>query len=561
MKHVPWKNLYSIGHFYSFGSSIPIHSNLVFSPEIQDLINRFLHTTFVFSNDEEALSIKHSMDQRILPDGFVLDTRQRSIELKYSTLRGLLYGIESLNALVKKTSTGHELPIVLIEDEPDFERRGIIEGYYGTPWTFEERHEMFAFMHEHRMNAYMYAPKMDPYHRDLWRVSYPQELLDQLSQMVSRSKEYLIDMWMCISPAHHAQDHHPIDYASKEDLSILFQKMTPFIDMGITKFGLLYDDIDFALQGKSQELFGTPGNAHAMLANEFLAFLQTKIAHPELVICPTEYHEIGSSPYREDLKNGLNPNIAIFWTGDNVVAEVISQEDIVRTKVAFDKPLFIWDNFPVSDFTYGVREFIAPIQNRSVSLYKHSKGYFINPSVHYHLSKVGMISMASFAWNGGSYQKEASFFQALDNINPSLRLLGLDFFYHNYPSALDHSKQAVEHLWVEESKFKEILDYYANVVKASNRLLELHSPFIEELSPWLKRTICEAFVASSILSTKATKQNIIEFLQDTHFAGSELIDYLILKNDYLSTEEYNRLITSKRGRTWYRVFEAKRWQK
>ncbi|MDZ4197376.1 MAG: hypothetical protein U1C51_09065, partial [Candidatus Izemoplasmatales bacterium] len=74
MKHVPWKNLYSIGHFYSFGSSIPIHSNLVFSPEIQDLINRFLHTTFVFSNDEDALSLHYFVDQRILPDGFVLDT-------------------------------------------------------------------------------------------------------------------------------------------------------------------------------------------------------------------------------------------------------------------------------------------------------------------------------------------------------------------------------------------------------------------------------------------------------------------------------------------------------
>ena len=47
--------------------------------------------------------------------------------------------------------------------------RGIVEGFYGTPWNFDIRADLLNFCGEYNLNAYIYAPKDDPYHRDKWR--------------------------------------------------------------------------------------------------------------------------------------------------------------------------------------------------------------------------------------------------------------------------------------------------------------------------------------------------------------------------------------------------------
>ena len=44
--------------------------------------------------------------------------------------------------------------------------RGVVEGFYGTPWTFDDRSDIIEFCRQSNLNAYIYAPKDDPYHRD-----------------------------------------------------------------------------------------------------------------------------------------------------------------------------------------------------------------------------------------------------------------------------------------------------------------------------------------------------------------------------------------------------------
>jgi hyaluronoglucosaminidase len=40
--------------------------------------------------------------------------------------------------------------------------RGIVEGFYGTPWNFDIRADLIRFCGEYNLNAYIYAPKDDP---------------------------------------------------------------------------------------------------------------------------------------------------------------------------------------------------------------------------------------------------------------------------------------------------------------------------------------------------------------------------------------------------------------
>jgi hyaluronoglucosaminidase len=46
--------------------------------------------------------------------------------------------------------------------------RGVIEGFYGTPWTHEERLDLIRFCAAEGLDTWVHAPKDDPYHRPRW---------------------------------------------------------------------------------------------------------------------------------------------------------------------------------------------------------------------------------------------------------------------------------------------------------------------------------------------------------------------------------------------------------
>ena len=75
---------------------------------------------------------------------------------------------------------------VAVADRPAMAHRGAIEGFYGSPWTTEERLDHLAFAGRFKLNTYVYAPKDDPYHRDRWREPYPPDRAEQLRALVER---------------------------------------------------------------------------------------------------------------------------------------------------------------------------------------------------------------------------------------------------------------------------------------------------------------------------------------------------------------------------------------
>ena len=51
-----------------------------------------------------------------------------------------------------------------------FAVRGIVEGFYGEPWSHSARLDAIGFLAPRGLNAYVYAPKDDAKHRADWRV-------------------------------------------------------------------------------------------------------------------------------------------------------------------------------------------------------------------------------------------------------------------------------------------------------------------------------------------------------------------------------------------------------
>lgn len=51
----------------------------------------------------------------------------------------------------------------------------MLEGFYGRPWTVDQRRHLFGRLGELKMNTYFYAPKDDLKHRAEWRILYTED--------------------------------------------------------------------------------------------------------------------------------------------------------------------------------------------------------------------------------------------------------------------------------------------------------------------------------------------------------------------------------------------------
>ncbi|KAI6214664.1 hypothetical protein M3Y94_00295200 [Aphelenchoides besseyi] len=59
----------------------------------------------------------------------------------------------------------------VVEADPNV----FIQGFYGRPWTTEQRKNLFERMKTLGLNTYLYAPKDDLKHRFQWRALYNEE--------------------------------------------------------------------------------------------------------------------------------------------------------------------------------------------------------------------------------------------------------------------------------------------------------------------------------------------------------------------------------------------------
>lgn len=506
-----------------------------------------------FSNDS-SIDFVINKKENIKQDGYEIDITNRYVHIFASTNRGIRYAIYTLNSLLENDV----LPIVYIKDEPSFLYRGIIEGYYGKPWTYEERMDMVDFMDSCRLNVYMYAPKDDIYHRDLWYELYPKNQLKEILHLKDKLEEKDIEFVYCISPGNKDKNGKGFEYSNEKEFDRLFKKLDQVIEKGVRSFGLLLDDIDYELSGENLVKFKRPGVAHAYICNRVYDYLISIDKNIRMVMCPTEYREVGRTIYRDDLKANMNKNISVFWTGYNVCAEVISEEQIKETKEAFGADISIWDNFPVTDYFEGSRQYLAPIENRSVELSKYASSYIINPMNEYYISEVAMSTMADYAWNSSRYMKDISFKNALKRYGEDFYNDCLDYVWFNYPSVLNYGNIRNEEKLVDGNKNQEILEYYSKAATSARKMLTYNLKIVDELRPWLVEVIKEKEIVLKIINQTITNDDLYDYFKRTKLQGSKLLDYLIKNRNLLSDEEYNEFITSKRAGQKYHVWEKRK---
>lgn len=287
-----------------------------------------------------------------------------------------------------------------------FEKIGVVEGFYGTPWTHESRLDMVRFMGDVGMNTYFYAPKDDPYHRAKWREPYAGEKLEEFSELIAVSKESAVDLFFAISPG------LDIVYSDSADFAALNNKLEDMVELGVEHFALFLDDVPQHLRHTAdKDQYENLAAAHADLINRL--WNKLKKQNIEFVVCPTTYTSAwGSRDYIQQLGENISPEISIFWTGEDVaIAQITESETRDWQKLIQRKPL-IWDNFPVNDFE-GWRPILGPLRGRSSGLPKVAEGIIANPMDRPYSSMIPLYTVAEYGKNPAEYSPDAALREAV----------------------------------------------------------------------------------------------------------------------------------------------------
>jgi hypothetical protein len=376
---------------------------------------------------------------------------------------------------------------VVIVDFPSFPERGVVEGFYGTPWTHQDRVDILRFEGAHGMNVYYYAPKDDPYHRKLWREAYPPEAQQRLGELVEAAQHNFVDFCFAISPG------LTMTYSSERDFQVLTNKLASVGKLGISCFALFLDDVPQDLQDpQDRAQFKTLAQAHIFIVNKLYKHLKVQSAANRLVLTPTTYtNEWGNRDYLQELGAGVDPGVSMVWTGPKVFSPAITAAQAREWGGSIHRPPLIWDNFPVNDGARWCR-YLGPLTGRDAQLPGLVRGLVSNPMNEAHASMIPLQTIADYLWNAAAYDPAQSETHAVVSqygddgprqLAPFLKTYGTYYWDDGNFTALFKERRQPIDVAKMQSQLAELNSAFEHL-RYQRRL----APLLNEISPGLKRT-------------------------------------------------------------------------
>lgn len=394
--------------------------------------------------------------------------------------------------------------------------RGVIEGFYGTPWTFNDRADIIDFCRRNNLNSYVYAPKDDPYHRDQWRKPYPADKLAELRDLVAVAKKNSVRFIFAVSPG---LDLNYKGAKGDEDFNLMIRKLDAMYKIGVRDFAIFFDDLKDA-KGNHHE----DGKAQAEFLNRVQKNLRGRYKDvAPLITVPTEYFYLDMikgnklKPYTRDLSATLDPRIVVLYTGRGVVCEGITDKELAEVNKIFGREVGIWWNYPVNDYP------LTPEGNRNVKLALGAidnlpsakmTAIFFNPMGQVQLSKIALATGAIYANNPATYDAAQAWNKTLreqfGNLAPQMKTFAEHSQHMENSWAKVGAPDAPEfataaYLALKEKNFYPLERQIDETERAINVLLKrLPQKYLAECKPQLeqlKRTMQADRIALESLKT------------------------------------------------------------
>ena len=397
--------------------------------------------------------------------------------------RGAFYGLQTLRQIVAQAESGL-LPCVRVNDWPDLPSRGVVEGFYGTPWSHQARLSLIDFYGRYKMNTYIYGPKDDPYHSSPdWRKPYPEDEAADIKELVEACRANYVDFVWAIHPG---QD---IKW-NEEDYAALVAKFENMYALGVRAFAIFFDDIsgDGANPYRQVELLNRLGEE----------FVKVKGDVAPLIICPTDYNRSWANPTERGslavYGRELDPSVRVFWTGDYVCSD-LTPATLEWVGSRIQRPALYWWNFPVTDYCRHI-VMQGPVYGLDQTLTAENLcGFVSNPMEHAEASKLALYGVADYTWNIEDYDPHA-------NWERGLGVLAGEDAWEAYRTFAIHSCDTESGYRRDESWETEVFDFDDYTQQQYDALLEefrrveaapeemaencSNEALMRELSPWLE---------------------------------------------------------------------------
>ena len=319
-------------------------------------------------------------------DAYVLDSNNDVITVVGADTDASYYGLTTLYHILKQMDS-NTIRNFHIEDWADVASRGFIEGYYGNPWSTEDRINLMKWGGYYKLNSYFYAPKNDPKHNAKWRELYTEEELNTLIRPLAEAGNASKCRFVY---ALHTFMYNPVRFDGnyQADLKAVQDKLAQVIDAGVRQVAILADDAG-----------NVGGNNYNKFLTDMTAWLaEMKKTYPDLKqtlpFCPQEYMYNGQAYYKN-----FPENVQVVMTGGRVWGEVNQNFTNTFTNNAGRGP-YMWINWPCTDNSKshlimgGYTIFLHPGVDPA-----KIQGIVLNPMQQSEPSKVAIFGNACYSWN------------------------------------------------------------------------------------------------------------------------------------------------------------------
>ncbi|MBJ8325313.1 beta-N-acetylglucosaminidase domain-containing protein [Streptococcus pacificus] len=337
-------------------------------------------------------------------DAYSIVIKDNTISVLGKDTDAVFYGLTSLKHMLKDS----DVPVLrelVVEDYADIKNRSFIEGYYGNPWSNEDRAELMRYGGDLKMTQYVFAPKDDPYHNSKWRELYPDDKLEEIKMLArvgNQSKTryvWTIHPFMS-NPVRFDKDGQGNYRFYEDDLKIIKAKFTQLLNVGVREFGILADDAATPVGGAA---------SYNKLMTDLTQWLTEKQAEytglrKEMIFVPHEYWGNGTEAELRSLNNGLPETSSLTLTGGRIWGQVTNQFlNNLKTNLSANgatyRPVQLWINWPTTDNSKqhlilgGGEQFLQPNVDPSLIA-----GIMLNPMQQSEPSKIALFSAAEYTW-------------------------------------------------------------------------------------------------------------------------------------------------------------------
>ncbi|MBR6455366.1 MAG: beta-N-acetylglucosaminidase domain-containing protein, partial [Prevotella sp.] len=346
----------------------------------------------------------------------------------------VFFGLASLEQMLDQYATD-AMPTVTISDYADLESRGLVEGYYGYPYSISVKKDLMRFMMRYKMNTYLYGAKSDPYHSQNWQDPYPTSITAEqekngwltqkmLREITAQSAATKVNFIWAIHPGNNF-------IWSGTVVSDILSKFDKMYKLGVRQFAIFVDDV------------GLPGADKYQLNADRLTAVQRGLEKkynksgvaPADTVRPVHFvpqiYALGwvGADARAGFYKALATtpkNVTIYTTGWGVWS-IPNSGDLEEVKKYLGRDVAWWWNYPCNDNSDGqiytkdmyANFFEMPSVSSSgtvPSTLTGGIGIVSNPMQEGEMSKVALFSVADYSWNNAGFNNSTSYKAAVKAI-------------------------------------------------------------------------------------------------------------------------------------------------